>query len=131
MKYLTVLADENCGFCRRASKWLRNQRQVVWLDFVAAGSEAARSRFPELDHDDTLRKITVISDRGDVYRGDDAWLVCLWALAAWRPMAVSLSRPGKARFVRAATALADRLRANSLGGENVPRGSTCNHAECA
>jgi predicted DCC family thiol-disulfide oxidoreductase YuxK len=131
MKYLTVLYDENCGFCRRAAKWLRNQRQIVWLEFVGANSWAAHQRFPELDHEETLRKITVIADNGDVYTGDDAWLVCLWALAAWRPTAVAMSKPGREGFVRAATALADRLRTNSLGGENDPRGSTCNHAECA
>lgn len=130
MNQLTVLYDENCGFCRRASGWLRMQRQIIWLDLVPAASEQARARFPQLDHAATLRKITVVADDGGVYVGDDAWLVCLWALQAWRPMAVSLSKPGRARFLRAATGLADRLRANSLGRENDPRGSTCNHAQC-
>ena len=131
MRYLTVLYDENCGFCRRAGRWLRAHNQLVWLDLVPAGSDAARRRFPVLDHDATFKKITVIADNGDVYTGDDAWLVCLWSLRAWRPLAVSMSRPGRERFVRAATRVADRLRANSLGGENEPRGSTCNHAQCA
>ncbi|CAL9559598.1 hypothetical protein SUDANB95_04566 [Actinosynnema sp. ALI-1.44] len=111
MTALTVLYDANCAFCRRAAGWLARQEQLVRLEFVPAGSEPARRRFPVLDHAGTLNVITVIGDRGEVYRGERAWLVCLWALRAWRPMAGRMSRSGHRVFLRAATELADRLRA--------------------
>ncbi|CCH29802.1 DCC1-like thiol-disulfide oxidoreductase family protein [Actinosynnema sp. NPDC047251] len=113
MNALTVLYDADCPFCRRATAWLAAQAKLVRLDFVPAGSEQARQRFPELDHAETMRVITLIGDRGEVFRGDRAWLVCLWALRAWRPMANRLTGQGHQRFLRAATKLADRLRAMS------------------
>ncbi len=113
MNTLTVLYDADCPFCRRAKAWLTAQQQLVRLDFVPANSPQARHKFPDLDHSRTMNVITVVGDRGEVYRGDGAWLVCLWALRAWRPMANRLSGPGHHRFLRAATKLADRLRAMS------------------
>ena len=56
---LVVLYDSHCPICRQARAWLAAQPQLVTLDFEEAGSEAARRRFPGLDHDATLRDITV------------------------------------------------------------------------
>ncbi|MBK7643357.1 MAG: DUF393 domain-containing protein [Planctomycetes bacterium] len=42
---LTVLYDAQCGLCRRARRWLEAQPAYVPLEFVAAGSPAARA-FP-------------------------------------------------------------------------------------
>ena len=107
---ITVLYDADCPICRRSRDWLAGQAQLVPLLFVPAGSAQARARFPGLDHDSTLRKITVIGDNGSVYTGDRAWLVCLWALRTWRSAAIRFSRPGNRGYVRAAAGAADRLR---------------------
>ena len=44
---MTVLYDAGCRLCRSARRWLESRRQAVPLEFVPAGSPAARSRFPE------------------------------------------------------------------------------------
>lgn len=119
---LTVLYDADCPFCRKAKGWLARQEQLVRLEFVPAASDLARQRFPDLDHALTLRVITVIGGRGEVYRGERAWLVCLWALRAWRPTANRLTRSGHRVFLRAATELADRLRAMT---KDEDCGETC------
>lgn len=119
---LTVLYDADCPFCRRAKGWLARQEQLVRLEFVPAASGLARQRFPDLDHARTLEVITVIGGRGEVYRGERAWLVCLWALRAWRPTANRLTRSGHRVFLRAATELADRLRAMA---KDEDCGETC------
>jgi predicted DCC family thiol-disulfide oxidoreductase YuxK len=71
---LTVLYDESCGICRTARRFLDSRAQLVPLEFVAAGSDEARRRYPTLDHAQTLKEITVIGDDGAIYVDDSAWL---------------------------------------------------------
>ena len=94
MQSLTVLYDADCGICRRARAWLESRRQLVPLRFVAAASNAARSRFPGIDVEQTLQRLTVIGDDGRVWYGRNAWIMCLWALKRHRRLAVSLAGPG-------------------------------------
>lgn len=94
MRELTVLYDESCGLCRRARSWLERQRQFVRLDFVAAGSEEARSRYPDLDHEASLVDLTVVADSGEIYLGPKAWILCLWALEGYRQTALTMRSPG-------------------------------------
>jgi predicted DCC family thiol-disulfide oxidoreductase YuxK len=116
----TVLYDEGCPLCRTAHRWLAGRAQLVPLEFVPAASDEARRRFPGLDHDATLQDLTVISDTGEVYVRDAAWLACLWALADYRGMAERLSRPHllptARRFIAAAAAVRQQTRAADYGG---------------
>ena len=93
MKTLTILYDMNCHLCRRIKEWLQAQTKYVDLDFIAAGSEAARKRYPQLDHAATLKELTVVSDEGNYYRGAKGWLMCLWALREYRGWAIRFSSP--------------------------------------
>ncbi|WP_034214751.1 thiol-disulfide oxidoreductase DCC family protein [Actinoplanes subtropicus] len=110
----TVLFDEGCPLCRTARKWLAGRAQLVPLTFVPAGSAAARAQFPGLDHEATLRDLTVIADDGTYYMGDSAWLACLWALADYRAAAERLASPhllpGARRFIAAASAVREATR---------------------
>jgi predicted DCC family thiol-disulfide oxidoreductase YuxK len=94
---LTVLYDAGCGLCRTARTWLASRAQLVPLEFVPAGSDEARRRYPALDPTGapggTLADITVVADDGGVYTGDGAWIICLWALDGYRGLAARLSRP--------------------------------------
>lgn len=107
---LTVLYDPACRICAFVRDWLARQRQLVRLDLVPVGSPEARRRFPDLDHGATEREITVIGDGGQVYRGDAAWVVCLWALAAHRPLSHTLATPTGRRLARAAVLTAASFR---------------------
>ncbi|MGP4044950.1 thiol-disulfide oxidoreductase DCC family protein [Streptomyces sp. 2A115] len=110
VRRLTVLYDARCSLCVFLRDWLVRQRQLVPLELVPAGSEAARHHFPGLDHAATLDEITVVGDSGQVYRGTAAWIVTLWALAEHRPMAHRLSTPAGARLARGAVLAAAKLR---------------------
>ncbi|MEU3605927.1 DCC1-like thiol-disulfide oxidoreductase family protein [Streptomyces sp. NPDC035033] len=107
---LTVLYDADCPLCVHLRHWLLRQRQLVPLDLVPAGSQRARQLFPDLDHAATLREITVVGDRGQVYRASAAWIVCLWALAEHRPRAHWLATPAGQPFARAAVLAAAKWR---------------------
>ncbi|MFD9567182.1 thiol-disulfide oxidoreductase DCC family protein [Streptomyces sp. NPDC059994] len=110
VRRLTVLYDAGCPLCAFLRGWLMKQRQLVPLDLVPAGSAGARRRFPRLDHAATFEEITVVADAGQVYRGPAAWVVCLWALREYRPMAHRFSTPAGARFARGAVIAASRYR---------------------
>ncbi|MEU7111416.1 DCC1-like thiol-disulfide oxidoreductase family protein [Streptomyces sp. NPDC046182] len=107
---LTVLYDADCSLCVHLRHWLLRQRPLVPLDLIPAASQEARRRFPGLDHESTLKEITVIGDRGQVYRATSAWIVCLWALAEHRPKAHWLATPAGQPFARATVLAAAKWR---------------------
>lgn len=113
VRRLTVLYDPACRLCAFVRDWLVRQRQLVRLEMVPVGSPEARRRFPELDHAATEREITVVGDAGQLYRGDSAWLVCLWALADHRPLAHTLASPTGRKLARAAVLTASKYREKS------------------
>jgi len=92
---LTVLYDASCALCRRARSWLERQDQNVRLEFVAAASTLALQRFPDLDPAATLEEMHVVDEHGRVYRGEKAWLMCLWALEKYREWSLRLAQPGR------------------------------------
>ncbi|MFI6761247.1 thiol-disulfide oxidoreductase DCC family protein [Micromonospora sp. NPDC050417] len=118
----TVLYDAHCRLCRSARRWLESRAQYVPLEFLPAGSTDAQRRFPGLDHDATLRDITVVADTGDVYVGDGAWLACLWALVDYRATADRLARPHllplARRVVASAAAVRERHRDPRYGDDD-------------
>ena len=92
MRSLTVLYDARCGMCSAAGRWLGKQRQLVPLEMLAAGSEAARRRFPTLASAEP-EELVVVSDEGAVYTGPAAWIVCLWALDEYRDWSFRFAQP--------------------------------------
>ncbi|QNP70629.1 DUF393 domain-containing protein [Streptomyces roseirectus] len=120
---LTVLYDADCGLCTALSGWLARQPQLVPLDLVPAGSDAARARCPDLDHGATLDEITVVGDGGQVYRGAAAWVVVLWALRGRRTLAHRLATPSGTRLARGMVLAAAKLR--ERGRVYVCDGGSC------
>ncbi|PJE96567.1 DUF393 domain-containing protein [Streptomyces carminius] len=110
VRRLTVLHDARCPLCTHLRDWLTGRRQLVPLDLVPAGSDEARRRLPDLDHDRTLEEITVVGDAGQVYRGPAAWTICLWALDGYRPSAHRLGTPVGARPARGTVLAAAKYR---------------------
>jgi predicted DCC family thiol-disulfide oxidoreductase YuxK len=108
-----VLYDPQCRLCAFGAGWLTRQRQLVPLDLVPAGSAEAHRRFPALDHTATGKDVTVVGDAGQVFRGDAAWVVCLWALADHRAFSHTLTTPAGRRLARAAVLSAAKYRASA------------------
>lgn len=101
MKRLTVLYDETCGFCLRCCNWLRRQPQLVPLAFVPARSVQARTLFPGLlagDRDE----LVVVNAGGGVYRGERAFIMCLYALAEYRAWSYRFAEPALRPLARRA-----------------------------
>ncbi len=116
VRRLTVLYDAECSLCAFLRDWLARQPQLVPLELVPAGSDEARRRFPGLDHRATLDEITVVGDAGQVYRDTAAWIVTLWALRAYRPLAHRLSTASGARLAKGAVLAAAKWRGAQWSG---------------
>ncbi|MGL5811083.1 MAG: thiol-disulfide oxidoreductase DCC family protein [Nocardioides sp.] len=116
---LTVLYDARCSLCRTIAGWLAALPHLVPMDFVPASSQTARERFPFFDHDQSMDEITVISDAGTVYLGEQAWIAALWATRTHRALAMRLSRPGMQRFVRVAAYAAAGVREWGTSGRDA------------
>ncbi|MFF9017768.1 thiol-disulfide oxidoreductase DCC family protein [Streptomyces sp. NPDC014870] len=127
---LTVPYDADCPLCVHLRHWLLRQRQLVPLDLVPAASQEARRRFPGLDHAATLKEITAIGDRGQIYTSTSAWIVCLWALADHRPKARWLATPAGRPVARATVLAAAKWREAIKAGGPAREDGRCEDGRC-
>src|ERR1700742_5341242 len=123
MRTLHVLYDSRCGLCSRLRHWLVAQPAHLDSDFIAAGSERAQRLFPGIDLGDDPEELIVVSDEGDVWDGDAAWLVCLWCLVEYRPWSYRLSSPALLPYARRAYELLSRNRRALSGAFVLGRGA--------
>jgi predicted DCC family thiol-disulfide oxidoreductase YuxK len=110
MEKLYVLYDPKCELCTRLKDWLLAQRSWVGLCLVPAGSIKAEKLFPELKQIATENDLVVISDEGEVYKNDRAWIMALYALEEYREWARRLAHPLLLPLARQAFAVISRNR---------------------
>lgn len=103
---ITILYDASCGLCTFAKDWIRKQSHLVGLELLPAGSTEARRAFPQL----SPGELAVIADTGEVWFGNRAWVVCLWALRDYRDLAFRLTSPGLLQLSREAFTVVSRNR---------------------
>lgn len=102
MRKIWVLYDSRCGVCSRLREWVGAQPTFFDVEFVPAGSARAQRLFPELRHDEKPSELAVVSDEGDVYFDEAAWLVCLYALVEYRAWSFRLAHAPLQRLARTA-----------------------------
>jgi len=105
MKRLSVLYDEECELCRRLRIWLARQPVFVPLVFIPLQSHHVAHQFPGLERFHPEERLVVISDAGDLWRGESAWITVLWALREYREWSLRLAHPALRPFARRACAL--------------------------
>ena len=110
MEKLYVLYDPKCALCERLKDWLLVQRSWLGLCMVPAGSERAQKLFPELDQVAGCNDLVVISDDGEVYLNNSAWIMAFYALEDYRDWACRLANPIILPFVRQAWEIISRNR---------------------
>jgi len=93
MKMLFVFYDSGCGLCSLTRTRLARLIQAVPLVFVAYQDPAVQAVFPGLTQLNPGQNIIAMSDTGDIYEGDSAWITILWALRDYRRWALRLAQP--------------------------------------
>lgn len=106
MQTLFVLYDDRCGLCTQLKTWLARQPAYVRLQLIPSRSEEARRRFPNLP----AGELAAISDAGETWIGDSAWIIVLWALRDYRAWAAKLASPVLLPLARQAFAAISRNR---------------------
>jgi predicted DCC family thiol-disulfide oxidoreductase YuxK len=105
---LRVYFDGACPLCQRIARWLEQQPKYVRLECVPAQAGAAGGC--PLSLEALLAQVTVVASDGAVYRGTNAWLICLWALRGYRAWSLRLSggalRPWAERLFAAVAGVA-------------------------
>ncbi len=128
MTMLIVFYDGLCPVCVRCKEWLESAPQRVPLALHDCRGVLARARAAELPW--LGEELVVVSDRGDVWIGPRAFLVCLWALEGWRGLAELLASElvwplGEAVF-RAISDHRSRF-ASLVGASPCHDGHSCSH----
>lgn len=100
MRRLTVLTGPVWPLGTRARVWLLAQPAYLPLEVLTIGSAEADRRLGGVVAPASEDDLVVVSDDGAVWRGPRAWLMCLWALRAWRPWALRLAHPGRIRHAQ-------------------------------
>ena len=100
MNTLYVLYDGKCEFCRRCRAWLGRQPAFVRLAFIPLQSPEVSIRFSGIEKFHPGDRLVVIGDAGEVWRGESAWIICLWALREYREWSLRLANPLLMPFAR-------------------------------
>jgi predicted DCC family thiol-disulfide oxidoreductase YuxK len=103
---VTIVYDADCGLCTRTKDWIGQQASFIRIRFVACGSPEARRRFPQLP----AGELAVVANTGEVWLGNHAWIVCLWALRGYRDFAFRLTSPLLLLMAREAFAVVSKNR---------------------
>ncbi len=93
---LTVLYDSSCAFCQRCKDWLAMQPCLVEVELLGSRSPLARERYGSVPW--LGSELVVVSDKGEVWIGPDAFIACMWATARYRGWAYLFMRPAFSRF---------------------------------
>ncbi len=91
-----LLYDGDCGLCEKTVAILGRLDLFRRIDFYDAMRDWARAhdRFPSLRQEDCLEEMHVVTARGNVYRGFDAYRALAWAMPATFIVAPFLYVPG-------------------------------------
>lgn len=93
VKKIEVFYDGRCGMCCSFHEWIHRQERAFQIDFVPYQAERAEEVFPGIHTLDPAREMIVRADNGEIYRGAEAWVMCLYSCANHRDMAKRLARP--------------------------------------
>jgi hypothetical protein len=104
VKRLTVFYDARCGLCCAVRDWIGRERQLLPVTCVPK--------------QESMDELVIVADTGELWSGDSAWLMVLWALADYREWSYRLASPLLLPTARATFARLSRYRGSlscSLG----------------
>lgn len=102
---IDVFYDGRCGMCCTFSEWLNQQERAYAVRCLPYQAADAEEVFPELDDLDPAREMVVRTDEGEIFRGAEGWVMCLYSCAQYRAVARKLARPYMLPVAKKACAL--------------------------
>ena len=93
IRSVEVYYDGSCAMCGRFKDWLEQQKHLIGVEFLSYASEAAKERFPDLAEYQPEKAMVIRTDTGEIYRGAEATVICLWSCSEYRGLAMKLRKP--------------------------------------
>lgn len=93
INYIEVYYDGECGICRKFAGWLVEQKRAFEVRLMAYQSEQAHEVFPEIDAYDPAKEMIVRTDIGEIYRGAEGWVMCLYSCEEHQAKARKMCSP--------------------------------------
>lgn len=90
---ITVFYDGRCGMCCTFHEWVNRQERLFSIRFIPYQSREAEAVLPGIGRMDAGLEMIVRTDDGTLFRGAEAWVLCLFALSEYRAWARRLSHP--------------------------------------
>lgn len=94
MKKLTIIYDGKCGFCKKWIDWVKERDENEVFKFLPCESQERTNRFPEINTQDCLAAMYIVTPDKTFYRGADALPKILQELPRWKLISYLLSLPG-------------------------------------
>jgi predicted DCC family thiol-disulfide oxidoreductase YuxK len=92
-KRIEVFYDGRCGMCCTFHEWVYRQKRAFEIDFIPYQAANAEQVFPGLGMLDPAREMVVRVDGGEIFRGAEAWVWCLYSCANYQSAARKLGGP--------------------------------------
>ena len=90
---IEVFYDGRCGMCCSFHEWINRQPRAYQIDFIPYQSPNAESIFPGIGTLDPAREMIVRTCENEIYRGAEAWVLCLYSCANHQTAAKKLATP--------------------------------------
>lgn len=90
---LEIHYDGRCAICCTFHEWLSRQPRAFPVRFLAYQSDESERVFPGVGSLDPDRDLIVRTDEGEVYRGEEAWVLCLLSCRDYQAWARRLASP--------------------------------------
>ena len=91
---IEVFYDGRCGMCCSFHEWINRQPRALVIAFIPYQAADAEMIFPGIGTLDPAREMIVRTSESEVFRGAEAWVLCLYSCANHQAAARRLAGPG-------------------------------------
>jgi predicted DCC family thiol-disulfide oxidoreductase YuxK len=93
IKSIEVYYDGRCGMCCSFHEWINRQPRAFKIEFIPYQSPHAEQKFPGLGTLDPAREMVVRTNDNEIFRGAEAWVLCLYSCSNHQAAARKLGGP--------------------------------------
>ena len=90
---IEVYYDGRCGMCCSFHEWINRQPRAFGIEFIAYQAARAEQIFPGVGRLDPAREMIVRTCGNEIFRGAEAWVLCLYSCANHQTAARRLAGP--------------------------------------
>ena len=90
---IEVYYDGRCGMCCSFHEWINSQPRAYAIEFIPYQAAFAEQIFPGVSTLDPAREMIVRTNENEIFRGAEAWVLCLYSCGNHQTAARRLAGP--------------------------------------